>query len=105
MPGLEYGLRRAFSEVISGFVMAVIVEKLAEAGLLDYSYVFTFKLLMVAGIMALIAAMPYWGILYLLGWMLGLLLLLQGGLISIFEFLIYFVPPLLIFGIRVMRSF
>jgi len=104
MPGFEHGVQRIFSEVISGFVMSVWVDALAKAGLLNASYVFLFKFMSLMCALALISVMSYWGSLYLLGWLFGLLVLAQTGLIGPVDFLIYFVPPLIILILRVLRE-
>jgi hypothetical protein len=44
--------------------------------------------------------MKYWGTSYLLGWLVGLLLMSQTGLVGTLELLIYFAVPILYLIIR-----
>ena len=104
MPGFGHGVQRIFAETISGFVMSVWVDALAKISLLDTTYVFLFKFKSLMCALALISVMSYWGFLYLLGWLFGLLILAKAGLIGPVDFLIYFVPPLIILILRVLRE-
>ena len=101
MNGFEYGFKRAFVEIIGGIVTSIIVTAFTNSGLLDPSYVLLFNLLNVFGIIMLLLVMPYWGITYLMGWLFGLFILLQSGLIGILEFVIYLVVSLAILIIRI----
>lgn len=103
MNGFEYGVKRAIGEVIGGLITSVIVSAFASSGLLSPAYVLLFGLINVIGTVALILVMPYWGTTYLIGWLFGLWILLQSGLIGILEVVIYFGIPLAILVIRIVN--
>lgn len=104
MPGFEYGVRRAFLEIISGLITSAVLIAFVRSGLLDPSYVLLFILLNLVAIISLILVMPYWGTTYLLGWMFALLILFRSGLIGALEFIVYFGVPLLILIKRITKS-
>ena len=68
MPSLEYGYRRAVSEIIGGIVTSIVINAFIQSGLLDPSWLLYFKLLNMLALIGLIIAMPYWGTTYLMGW-------------------------------------
>ena len=109
MPDLEHGYKRAISEIISGIVTTIIINTIINISiqeeLLDASWLLYFKLLNMFTLIALIIAMPYWGTTYLVGWLLGLIIMAQAGLVNIFDFIIYFGIPLIILIIRIMKNF
>ena len=99
MNRLEHGLKRAFEEVIGGFVTSAIVYAIASSGLLSPAYLLLFGLINVIGTVTLVYAMPYWGTTYLIGWLFGVGMLLQSGLIGI-EAILYIGIPLLYLILR-----
>ncbi|RLE87183.1 MAG: hypothetical protein DRJ67_05425 [Thermoprotei archaeon] len=100
MAGLEHGFRRAVSGAVSGIVMTEIVNALVYAGLLPPSLLLYFKILNMLTTIGLIMAMPYWGTAYLLGWLCGLVAMMQ---VSDFEALIYLVTSLVILAVRMFK--
>jgi hypothetical protein len=105
MNGFEYGTKRAIEEIVCGFVTSVIVNVFINSGLLSPSYVLLFGVINVIGLITLIFAMPYWGITYLLGWLFGVIIMLQSGLIGILEVIIYLGIPLVVLILRVKSWF
>ena len=97
----KYGTKRAIGEIISGFVTSIIVDAFASSGLLPPSYVFLFGLINVLGTITLILTMPVWGITYLFGWMIGVYLMFQSGLIGILESILYLGIPIAILLFRI----
>lgn len=89
MPGFEYGIKRAFTEVISGIVTSAIILAFLNSGILDPTFVFWFKLLNIVGIITLIIVMPLWGTTYLVGYGVGLWMLFNAGLVGIPELILY----------------
>jgi hypothetical protein len=105
MNGFESGANRAIGEIIGGFVTSIIVYTLASSGLVPPSYVLLFGLINIFGIIALLLAMPLWGFTYLLGWMFGVYLMLQSGLIGILEAILYIGIPIVVLVLRVRSWF
>jgi len=104
MPSLEYGYRRAVSEIIGGIVTSIVINAFIQSGLLDPSWLLYFKLLNMLALIGLIIAMPYWGTTYLMGWMFGLIIMARANLVDVFDFVIYFGVPLMILIIRIAKS-
>ena len=104
MLGFWHGYQRAVSEVIGGVITAVILNAFISSGLLDPSFVLYFKLLNMLGLMALVLVMPYWGTIYLIGWLFGLIIMAESGLVGILDFIIYFGIPLVILIVRVCKK-
>jgi hypothetical protein len=97
----EYGLRRAVFEVTGGIVMSVIMDALLSSGSVSPAQAVLFSLMNVATTVIFILAMPFWGTVYLVGWLSGLLILSQAGLVGILDGTLYFGVPLAILILRV----
>jgi hypothetical protein len=100
MSDFGYGANRAIGEIVGGFVSSVIVNAFVASGLLPSSYVILFAFLNIVGLTGLIFAMPVWGLTYLFGWMFGVYLMLQTGLVGILEAFLYLGVPVVVLVIR-----
>jgi hypothetical protein len=101
MSGFEYGMKRAVIEIINGFVTSIVIDSFISSGLLPYSYVFLFGLLNVISIITLILTMPLWGLTYLLGWIFGVIMMLQSELIGIWEAILYLGAPIVVIALKI----
>jgi len=104
MPTGEHGLKRAITEIVGGFITSAIISAFVKSEILDPSFILLFHLLNVILILSLLLKMKYWGTSYLLGWLFGLLLMSQTGLIGTLELLIYFAVPIIYIIIRKSRT-
>jgi|Deesub1362A_J573_1020465.scaffolds.fasta_scaffold00653_10 hypothetical protein len=87
MPGLEHGFKRAVTGIVAGFAVSAIFKEIAT--LYGYHpFLLIFFTLSIVAIIDLLSKMTYWSLYYLIGWLLGLILL--GFLLSWWEFAIYF---------------
>lgn len=100
MSGPQYGFKRAIGEVITGVVTSAIVDAFATSGLLPSTYLLLFGLLNVIGIAALVFAMPFWGVTYLLGWIFRIWVMASSGLIGILEIILYVGVPIAVLIVR-----
>lgn len=97
----NYGIKRAIGEIVSGIVTSAIVNAFVSSGLLPSGYVFLFGLINMIGTITLILSMPYWGVTYTLGWILGVYLMAQSELIGILEVIIYLGVPIAVLIFRI----
>ena len=104
MPKAQHGFLRAVREIIGGFVMSVALGAFASVGIIPYYYIVLYKLLNLILTISFILALPYWGTGYLLGWLVGLAIMAQVGLIEPWDFLVYFVFPLIILTLRFLKQ-
>lgn len=72
MPGTEYGLRRAISEIIGGFTISIVVRTFAYGFGLPWLFVL-FNLFSIFMTVGLLDKMPFWSTSYFLGWLFGLI--------------------------------
>jgi hypothetical protein len=84
--------------------MGILLSTLASTGLIPQSYIFLFKLISIVAVVSLILAVPYWGTGYLLGWLFGVFILVESGLVGILDFVVYFLAPFAILLIRFMKD-
>jgi len=84
-------------------VTSAVLNVFIQAGFLTPSTVIIFELMNILGIIILIYVMPYWGTTYIVGWIIGLLLLFRVGLIGGLNFLAFFITSLVIFTLRWME--
>jgi len=95
-----YGVKRVIGEVVGGFVTSVMVDAFIGTGLLPPAYVVLFSVGNMLSAVVLIAAMPLWGTIYLVGWLFGLSVMLQTGMVGILEAAVYFGVPLVVLVMR-----
>jgi hypothetical protein len=100
MPKFEYGFNRAVKEIIGGLVSSVFVEAFVSSGLIPPSFMLLFHLSNAIGTLFLILAMPFWATAYILGWLFGLWVMSESGMVNLFDFLAYFIPLLLVLCVR-----
>jgi hypothetical protein len=73
LPGFEYGFKRAFTEIIIGFVIVLTVQAILQSFKLDLLIVL-FDVFSIVAIIFLIDKMTYWSLAYLIGWLFGFVL-------------------------------
>jgi len=88
----DYGLERAFSEITGGILTSIIVASLVSTGLIPSYLIWLFHLLNIVDMIVLIQKMPYWATSYSVGWLVGVIILANTGLLTIIEILINFIP-------------
>lgn len=104
MPGFEHGYERAITEIVIGVFLSIVLNAFIQSGLLDPSWLLYFKILNMLSSIILIMAMPYWGTTYLIGWLFGLYVMWQAGLVGILDLVIYFGIPLLFLIMRIAHT-
>lgn len=88
----DYGLERAFSEIIGGLVTTIIISSFISTGLIPSYFIWLFHLLNIVDMIVLIQKMPYWATSYSVGWLIGVIVLTNTGLLTILDILINFIP-------------
>ncbi len=104
VPNLEHGCERAIREAGIGIVSGILLNAFISSGLIPSSYITLFKLIIILTILSLIMAMPYWGTGYIIGWLLGMLIMAETGLISTFDIIIYTVIPFVLLILRFTKN-
>jgi len=99
-----HGIRRIVGEVVSGIVNSSITDAIIGTGLVSPAFVVLFSVLNMLYTVVLVLAMPYWGTIYLFGWLFGLVMLSQTGMIGILDATVYFGVPLIVLIIRFGRK-
>ena len=69
---MDCGFKRAVSEGVVGFVMALVIRNLALS-FGPYWVIFLFNILSIVSTVSLIDKMPFWSFSYLAGWLIGLI--------------------------------
>jgi|YelNatPaOPRAMG01_1025707.scaffolds.fasta_scaffold27027_3 hypothetical protein len=100
----EYGFKRALTEVIMGLVLSYIVSAFVSSGLIPPQYKLLFDLINVLAIISLIQVVPYWGTAYLLGWLIGMGIMIQSGILEVWEFLIYLIIGIVVLTKRFLKG-
>lgn len=79
---IDKGIRDSIQHVIGGVVISAMSNAFIASGLLNSSYALYFGLLNVTMVAVLIIKLPKMGFIYLAGWLIGIELLVQGGLLG-----------------------
>jgi len=94
----QEGLARAITEIVVGLIPPIVLSAAFNSELFPSVYIWVFYL--ISGVISLIGIldffkeMSFWGISYIIGWIFGVFLLLDTGLLELTDFLVYFIAPL-----------
>ena len=88
----NYGLKRAFSELIPEIAIPITVSIFISTGLFPSYSIWLFHLVSIVDMLVLIQKMSYWATSYMVGWLVGVIILATTGLLTILDFLIYLIP-------------
>lgn len=92
MPDKKYGVKRAITEIATGFVIAIILASVIDFGVIDPSFIWLFHSLNILFAMAMMYVIPYWSASYVIGWLFGLWIMSHAGLVGVVEVFFYFIP-------------
>jgi hypothetical protein len=98
MSKIYHGFKRAFTSIIIGFILALILKYLFNYYELA-EFIAIFYLLSFFGVYLIYKKMKYWSIWYSLGWMIGILLFYQ--LLENWEFIFYILVFIIAIGYNV----
>ena len=84
----DSGLNRIFGEIIGGLIASIIISSFVGTGLIPFYYIWFFYLLNIIDMIVLIQKMPYWATSYSVGWLIGVIILANTGLLPIIDILI-----------------
>ena len=93
------GLDHAIEEIIVGIFVSILVSSSVRTGLIPSNFAWVFHLLSIVGTIVFIQKVPYWATTYCVGWLVGVIILANTGLLTIIDILINFIP----LGILVFR--
>lgn len=90
IPSFGHGFERAIGEVVTGLITVAIIQSfLASSN--NLTLIIIVNILCIAGVVSLINVIPFWSIAYLLGWIVGILLLgTKTTLLPWWEVVLYF---------------
>lgn len=103
MPGAEEGFRAAIVGVLSGLLSILFNEVLRNLGFWGRIMAMLYNLASITSSIGLIENMAYWSIPYLIGWLIGLLLVLH--LMELPEKILYISAAFLFLIFKVRRKF
>ena len=103
MKSIEYGVKRAYNEVIEGFVLSAIINSLEAVPIAElYDYLAQIRFLSFLGTLFLIVSTTGWTTGYFFGWCIGICILSYAGLVDIWDFILYLILPI---GLRIVISY
>lgn len=105
MASFEKGVGNAVYEVVGGAAAALVVDILVMAGLVSAGWVSLFCLVNLIGTIAFTLALPKWGTVYTIGWLVGLWLMLRSGLVGAFDGAVYVGPPVAVLAYKIYGMF
>lgn len=91
---------RGYKEAVGGIVLGIVIGVFTRSGLLPQSTILLVGLINALVISVLVFSMPSWGVPYTLGWLFGLLIFLESGLLGLFELILYIFLPFIILVVR-----
>jgi hypothetical protein len=103
LSGIGHGLGAAITEVVVSLLAGAIIAAFATSGALPQEYILLLGFINIALSIGLLFAMSKWGILYSVGWIFGVLLFSQSGILEWTDYLLYLGVPIAAIGIRIWR--
>lgn len=100
---IDYGLNRAFEEIIGGLIASIIISSVVSTGLIPSYFILLFHLLSIGDMIVLIQKMPYWATSYSLGWLVGVIILANTGLLTNIDIVINLIPLVLFLVYRLLK--
>ena len=88
----DSGFNRAFSEIVVGLIIQIIISSFFSIGLIPSYFIWFFHLLSIIDMLSLIKETSFWATSYVVGWLFGVIILTYSGLLTIIDFLIYLIP-------------
>ncbi len=97
----KVGLKQIIIEVVTGLLTTLALNWLAHMGWLPDKAALVINILLIIMNILLAKSMLSWGIFYTLGWLIGTYIFYQLGLLGTWDFILYFVLPIVILIFRV----
>ena len=103
----QEGLTGAILEIVLGLIPPIILSAFIDGGIVPSYFIWIFYLLSgiisIYGIVELLKEMSLWGISYIIGWLIGVFLLIDSGLLEPWDFAFYFIAPLAFLGYKILK--
>ena len=101
------GLAGAILEIVVGLIPPIVLSAVFDSGLFLSDFIWVFFLISgvvsLIGILELIKEMSFWGISYIIGWLVGVCLLIDSGLLTPIDIVMYFVPALFFLVYKILK--
>ena len=88
----ESGFSRALTQIVVGLIPPIFISSFVSTGLFPYYIIWIFHLLGIIDMISLIKEISYWATSYIVGWVFGVIILANSGLLVIQDILIYLIP-------------
>jgi len=98
------GLNGALLEIVGGLIAPILISSLVSTALFPSYFIWILYLIGIGGMISLIREMSFWATSYIVGWLVGIFILANSGLLSPIDILIYLIP-LVFLVYRVLKSF
>jgi hypothetical protein len=102
MPGLEYGIKRAFTEIVVGFVVVIAIQAILHSLKMDV-LIILFDLFSIISIIFLFDTMTFWSLSYLVGWFFGFAIF--SFVLTWWEIVLYGVVTIFALFIKIRNKF
>ena len=88
----DSGFDRAFSEIVVGLIIPILISIFVSTDLIPSYFIWFFHLLSIIDMISLIKEMSFWATSYIVGWLIGVIILANTGLLTFIDILIYLIP-------------
>ena len=106
----QEGFSHFFEVILEGIIpsaIPIIISGFFNSGIFPSDYILIFYLLSgvasLIGIIKLIEEMSFWGISYIIGWLVGVIFLADSGLLKPWDFVLYLISPLVFLGYKILK--
>jgi len=104
---IQEGIIGAIGKIVLGLISPLIISAVINNGIVPYNFIgifyFVSGIVSVFGIVKFLKEMSFWGIAYIIGWVVGVYLLIDSGLLTYWDFVFYLIAPLVFFGYKLIK--
>jgi len=97
----DQGFGNAIQEIIGGIVVSLFINAISATGFVPSDYMLMIELINIIALVSLLFSLQKAGVAYIVGWIFGIYIMIQSGLMNFLDIILYLVVPIAIIGIRV----
>jgi hypothetical protein len=99
------GFGSVVEEIIGGIAISLLINAISATGLIPPTYILIIELVNIVALASLLFIFQKAGFAYIAGWIFGIYIMIQSGLMGFWDIILYLIAPIVIIGIRVYLGF
>jgi hypothetical protein len=97
----KVGFKQIVVEIVTGLLTTLVLSFLSKAGWLPSNVALVINIILIVMNILLAKSMLSWGLFYTFGWLIGTFIFFEMGMLGPWDFVLYFVLPVVVIVVRV----